>query len=70
MPNTQSRCPLLAPSASQTRNAIILLCLSCHDGSIAKVGMMKGQTVETLPVVGGTAPTLLGTRPGNSAGLL
>ncbi len=41
-------------------NTVILFCLSCHDGNLAKVGMMKGQTVETLPIVGGTAPTLLG----------
>lgn len=46
--------------------SIVLLCLSCHDGSIATVGMMHGQTVEILPVVGGTAPTLLGTVPGNT----
>ncbi len=43
-------------------NGIILFCLSCHDGAVAKVGMMKGQTVEALPVVGGTAPTLLGAQ--------
>jgi len=41
-------------------NTIILFCLSCHDGNLAKVGMMKGVTVETLPIVGGNAPTLLG----------
>src|SRR5579862_447955 len=40
-------------------NTIILLCLSCHDGALTTVGMMQGQTVETLPIVGGTAPTLL-----------
>jgi len=47
---------------------IVMLCLSCHDGNLAKVGMMKGKTVETLPVVGGNAPTLLGndgSTPGN-----
>lgn len=41
-------------------NTVILLCLSCHDGALTNVGMMQGQTVETLPIVGGTAPTLLG----------
>jgi cytochrome c551/c552 len=41
-------------------NFVVIACLSCHDGNLAKVGMMKGITVETLPVVGGTAPTLLG----------
>jgi len=45
----------------------ILLCLSCHDGSTATVAMMQNKTVETLPVVGGTAPTLFATTPGNSA---
>jgi hypothetical protein len=41
-------------------NTVILFCLSCHDGNVAKVGMMKGVTAETLPIVGGNAPTLLG----------
>jgi len=40
--------------------AVVLFCLSCHDGNLAKVGWMHGRTVETLPIVGGTAPTLLG----------
>jgi len=39
---------------------VVLFCLSCHDGNLVKVGMMKGKTVETLPIVGGNAPTLLG----------
>ena len=39
----------------------IMMCLSCHDGNMTSVSMMKGQTVEQLPVVGGNAPTLLGT---------
>ena len=39
----------------------IMFCLSCHDGNLALNGMMKGQTVETIPnQIGGTAPTLLG----------
>jgi len=41
-------------------NTAILFCLSCHDGYVAKPGMMKGTTVETLPIVGGNAPTFLG----------
>jgi cytochrome c553 len=48
-------------------NFVIIACLSCHDGNVAKVGMMKGQTVETLPIVGGNAPTLLGN-DGSTAG--
>jgi len=54
---------------TSTRDAatIVILCLSCHDGNLARVGMMKGTTVETLPVVGGNAPTLLGN-DGSTAG--
>jgi len=49
-------------------NFLIIACLSCHDGNLAKPGLMKGISVETLPVTGGHAPTLLandGTVPGN-----
>jgi hypothetical protein len=48
-----------APVSAHDANTIILFCLSCHDGVLTNVGMMEGQTVETLPIVGGTAPTLL-----------
>jgi len=47
-------------------NSIVLLCLSCHDGLQARVSMMQGQTYETLPVVGGHAPTLFGLTTGNT----
>jgi len=47
-------------TSAHDANTIILFCLSCHDGNLAVVGMMKGKTVETLPIVGGNAPTLLG----------
>jgi len=47
-------------SGAHDPNFVIIACLSCHDGAVAKVGMMKGVTVETLPVAGGNAPTLLG----------
>ena len=47
--------------------AVVLFCLSCHDGNLAKVGWMHGTTVETLPIVGGHAPTLLGN-DGTTAG--
>jgi len=48
----------------------IITCLSCHDGNLAKVGMMKGQTVETVNINGliFNPPTLLGndgSTPGN-----
>jgi hypothetical protein len=46
----------------------IMLCLSCHDGNLARNGMMTGQTVETIPNrIGGHAPTLLGN-DGTTAG--
>lgn len=41
-------------------NTVILFCLSCHDGNVAKPSMMVGTTVEALPIVGGHAPTFLG----------
>ena len=47
--------------------AVVLFCLSCHDGNLAQVGWMHGTTVETLPIVGGHAPTLLGN-DGTTAG--
>jgi hypothetical protein len=64
--------PVTLPAAgtitsAHDANTIILFCLSCHDGNLAKVGMMKGSTVETLPIVNGNAPTLLGN-DGSSAG--
>ena len=54
-------------TSAHDANTVILFCLSCHDGNLAKVGMMKGKTVETLPIVGGNAPTLLGN-DGTAAG--
>jgi hypothetical protein len=58
--------PVTLPAAgtitsAHDANTVVLFCLSCHDGNLAKVGMMKGKTVETLPIVGGNAPTLLGS---------
>jgi hypothetical protein len=44
-----------------------MLCLSCHDGNIAKNGMMTGQTVEVIPnAIGGHAPTWLGNDGGTA----
>jgi hypothetical protein len=57
-----------SPFAGSSGTYIILLCLSCHDGVLSKVSMMKGTTVETLPVVGGNAPTLFGKTPGDTVG--
>ena len=45
----------------------IMYCLSCHDGNLAQGGHMQKTTVETLPVFGGKAPTLLGN-DGTTAG--
>ncbi len=47
----------------------IITCLSCHDGNLAKVGLMKGTTVETVTIAGATfnPPTLLGN-DGSSVG--
>ncbi len=56
-------------TSAHDANTIILFCLSCHDGNVAKPAMMKGQTVETLPIVGGTAPTLLGADGTGSANM-
>jgi hypothetical protein len=49
---------------------VIAACLSCHDGNIAKSGMMTGVTYETVTINGASfnPPTLLGndtTTPGN-----
>jgi len=46
---------------------VVIACLSCHDGNVAKVGMMTGKSFETIPIAGGNAPTLLGN-DGTSAG--
>jgi cytochrome c551/c552 len=58
------------PSSAGDGIFVITACLSCHDGNLAKVGMMKGHTVETVTIVGAefNPPTLLGndgTTPGN-----
>jgi len=47
----------------------ILVCLSCHDGNLTKVGMMKGITFESVTLQGKTPvtvnpPTLLGADGG------
>ena len=54
-------------SSAHDPNFAIIACLSCHDGNLAKVGMMKGTTVETLPIAGGNAPTLLGNAEPSTA---
>lgn len=56
-----------AITSAHDPTAVIIFCLSCHDGNLAKPGMMQGTTVETLPVVGNHAPTFLGN-DGSTAG--
>jgi len=58
------------PTSASDGTFVIAACLSCHDGNIAKVGMLKGTTVETVTINGATfnPPTLLGndgSTPGN-----
>ena len=69
------RCRTTPPAVTRQRSADdgyfgIIACLSCHDGNLAKVGMMKGTTVETVTIAGASfnPPTLLGndgSTPGN-----
>jgi len=57
------------PASAGDGTWVIAACLSCHDGNVAKSGMMNGTTVETVTI--GTAvfnpPTLLGN-DGSTAG--
>ncbi|MGC1477366.1 MAG: hypothetical protein WA804_16075 [Terriglobales bacterium] len=55
-------------TSAHDANTVILFCLSCHDGVLTTVGMMQGTTVETLPIVGGHAPTLLGAQAPSGGG--
>ncbi len=60
------------PASADDGTFIIAACLSCHDGNVAKVGMMKGVTVETVTINTKifNPPTLLGndgSTPGNYA---
>lgn len=59
----------LTTTSAHDGTFVVAACLSCHDGNIAKVGMMKGTSVETVTI--GTAifnpPTLLGN-DGSTAG--
>jgi cytochrome c553 len=62
--------PTGLPSSAGDGTFIIAACLSCHDGNIAKVGMMTGRTYETVTINGAmfNPPTLLGndgSTPGN-----
>ncbi|MBV8207609.1 MAG: hypothetical protein JO041_12515 [Acidobacteria bacterium] len=60
-----------APTSAHDPTFVVIACLSCHDGNLAKPAMMQGTTVEALPnssVSGGHAPTFLGndgSTPGN-----
>jgi hypothetical protein len=58
------------PASAHDGTFVIAACLSCHDGNLAKVAMMKGTAVETVTIGGAVfnPPTLLGkdgSTPGN-----
>jgi hypothetical protein len=58
------------PTSAGDGTFVITACLSCHDGNLAVVGMMKGKSVESVTIAGATfnPPTLLGndgSTPGN-----
>ena len=62
--------PIGLPGSASDGTFVIAACLSCHDGNLAKVGMMKGYTVETVTIAGKSfnPPTYLGadgSTPGN-----
>jgi len=62
--------PVGLPKEASDGTFVITACLSCHDGNLAKVGMMKGYTTETVTIGGAVfnPPTLLGndgSTPGN-----
>jgi len=62
--------PAGLPTSAGDGIFVIAACLSCHDGNLAKVGMLKGTSVETVTIAGAVfnPPTLLGndgSTPGN-----
>ena len=70
MPTVNGVAPTGLPSDAGDGTFVIAACLSCHDGNIAKTGMMKGTAYENVTIQGDTfnPPTLLGndgTTPGN-----
>jgi len=72
MPVVNGVAPTGLPTRASDGTFVVAACLSCHDGNIAKVGMMKGTTVETVTINNATfnPPTLLGndgSTPGNYA---
>lgn len=71
-PTVNGVAPTGLPSSASDGTFVIAACLSCHDGNVAKVGMMKGVTVETVQINTKifNPPTLLGndgSTPGNYA---
>ncbi len=70
MPTVNGIAPTDLPSSPHDGTFVIAACLSCHDGNVAKSGMLKGTAYETVTINGATfnPPTLLGndgTTPGN-----
>src|SRR5208283_286139 len=57
------------PTSASDGTFVVAACLSCHDGNLAKVGMMKGTSVETVTI--GSAsfnPTTLLGNDGTTVG--
>jgi len=52
------------PTSASDGTFVVAACLSCHDGNVAKVGMMHGTSVETVTIGGSSfnPPTLLGAQ--------
>lgn len=70
MPTVNGVAPTGLPSSAHDGTFVIAACLSCHDGNVAKSGMLKGTAYETVTINGATfnPPTLLGndgSTPGN-----
>jgi len=70
LPNGITLAGVGLPASAGDGIFVIAACLSCHDGNLAKVAMLKGTTVETVTIGGATfnPPTLLGndgSTPGN-----
>jgi hypothetical protein len=61
-PTVNGVAPTGLPGSASDGTFVIAACLSCHDGNLAKVGMMKGTTVETVTIASKSfnPPTLLG----------
>ena len=64
LPNGISVAATGLPTRASDGTFVIAACLSCHDGNVAVVGMMKGTAVESVTINGAVIqpPTLLGAQ--------